>query len=456
MLATILIIILYKFPLSHIFEGLQIAEPGKSLLDPFDTAKVEGFNAWYFLIGLFALIINRNAWQGSQAYQVSAKSPHEQKMAGVLGQFRGFTLLWALTLLPLVAYLIMHHPDYTDWAAQVNAQLALIEDPQVRDQMTTPITMTLWMPLGLMGAFAAVMFAAFISTHDTYLHSWGSIFVQDVYLPLRNREIDTKKHLQLLRLSIFGVAVFIFLFSSFYRQTQDILLFFALTGAFWLGGAGVVIVGGLYTSWGTTRGAFAGLTSGTLLATAGMVCEHWWENWYDEDFFLTGQEVYFFAMCVAWTLYVMFSLAEKRVFNIDKMLHRGEFVVASDHAATGGKTVAERWNWRTALGITADFTRGDKLIYGFTVVKSMGLFALWLVMTIAAFTVGVSIEGWTTYHYWVNTVFFIVLTMAVIVWLTIGGMRDVLQLYRDLREAKRDFSDDGTVRDHDFDLKTDA
>ena len=455
-LATILIIILYKFPLSHIFEGLQIAEPGKSLLDPFDTAKVEGFNAWYFLIGLFALIINRNAWQGSQAYQVSAKSPHEQKMAGVLGQFRGFTLLWALTLLPLVAYLIMHHPDYTDWAAQVNAQLALIEDPQVRDQMTTPITMTLWMPLGLMGAFAAVMFAAFISTHDTYLHSWGSIFVQDVYLPLRNREIDTKKHLQLLRLSIFGVAVFIFLFSSFYRQTQDILLFFALTGAFWLGGAGVVIVGGLYTSWGTTRGAFAGLTSGTVLATAGMVCEHWWEDWYGEDFFLTGQEVYFFAMCVAWTLYVMFSLAEKRVFNIDKMLHRGEFVVASDHAATGGKTVAERWNWRTALGITADFTRGDKLIYGFTVVKSMGLFALWLVMTIAAFTVGVSIEGWTTYHYWVNTVFFIVLTMAVIVWLTIGGMRDVLQLYRDLREAKRDFSDDGTVRDHDFALKTDA
>ncbi len=455
-LATILIIILYKFPLSHIFEGLQIAEPGKSLLDPFDTGNVEGFNAWYFLIGLFALIINRNAWQGSQAYQVSAKSPHEQKMAGVLGQFSGFTLLWALTLLPLVAYLIMHHPDYTDWAAQVNAQLALIEDPQVRDQMTTPITMTLWMPLGLMGAFAAVMFAAFISTHDTYLHSWGSIFVQDVYLPLRNREIDTKKHLQLLRLSIFGVAVFIFLFSSFYRQTQDILLFFALTGAFWLGGAGVVIVGGLYTSWGTTRGAFAGLTSGTVLATAGMICEHWWEDWYGEDFFLTGQEVYFFAMCVAWTLYVMFSLAEKRVFNIDKMLHRGEFVVASDHAATGGKTVAERWNWRTALGITADFTRGDKLIYGFTVVKSMGLFALWLVMTIAAFTVGVSIEGWTTYHYWVNTVFFIVLTMAVIVWLTIGGMRDILQLYRDLREAKRDFSDDGTVRDHDFDLKTDA
>jgi SSS family solute:Na+ symporter len=455
-LATILIIILFTFPLSHIFDGLKISEPGKSLLDPFDTANVEGFNAWYFLISLFALVINRNAWQGSQAYQVSARTPHEQKMAGVLGQFRGFTLLWALTLLPLVAYLIMHHPDHTDWAALVNAQLAQIPDEQVRDQMITPITMTLWMPIGLMGAFAAVMFAAFISTHDTYLHSWGSIFIQDIYLPLRGKEIDTKKHLRLLRFSIFGVAVFIFLFSSLYRQTQDILLFFALTGAFWLGGAGVVIVGGLYTKWGTTRGAFAGLTSGTVLATAGMICEHWWEDWYGEGFVLTGQEVYFCAMCVAWTLYAVFSLSEKHEFNVDKMLNRGQYAVASDRVATEVEPVKEGWNWRSALGVTAEFSRGDKLIYGFTVVKSLGLFGLWLGMTIAAFTVGISIEGWTTYHYWVNAVFFIVLTLGVMIWLTIGGLRDVTQLFKDLREAKRDFSDDGTVRDHDFELKDGA
>jgi SSS family solute:Na+ symporter len=421
-------------------------------LDPFDTGELDDFNSWYFLISLFALVINKNAWQGSQAYQVSAKTPHEQKMAGVLGQFRGFTLLWALTLLPLVAYMIMHHPDYTDWAAQVNAQLSLIADEQVRDQMITPITMTLWMPVGLMGAFAAVMFAAFISTHDTYLHSWGSIFVQDIYLPWTGKTLDTRRHLRLLRIAIFGVAVFIFLFSSFYRQTQDILLFFALTGSFWLGGAGVVIVGGLYTSWGTTRGAFAALTSGSILATAGMICEHWWEDWTGEDFLLTGQEVYFFAMCVALALYAAFSLSEQRHFNVDKLLNRGEYVVASDHTGTGGQVVKEPWNWRNALGITEDFTRGDKLIYGFTVVKSMALFSLWIVMTVWALTVGISLEGWATYHYWVNTVFFIVLTTGVMIWLSIGGLRDVFALFRDLKVAKRDHADDGTVRDHDYEL----
>ena len=452
-LAIILILILVNFPLGKIFEGLLIADTGQSLLDPFDTEDLPDFNYWYFLIGLFALVINKNAWQGSQAYHVSAKTPHEQKMAGVLGQFRGFTLLWALTLLPLVAYTIMHHPDYAGWATQVQSQLDLIPDEQIRDQMITPITMTMWMPIGLMGAFAAVMFAAFISTHDTYLHSWGSIFVQDVYLPWRGKEIDTKQHMRLLRMAIFGVAVFIFLFSSFYRQTQDILLFFALTGAFWLGGAGVVIVGGLYTSWGTARGAVAALTSGSILATAGMVSEHWWEDWTGEEFFLTGQEVYFFAMCVAWVLYVIFSFSEKRRFNIDKLLHRGEFVVASDRAATGGQYVKQAWTWRTALGITDDFSVGDRLIYGFTIVKSLGLFGLWVVMTTWALTAGVSKEGWATYHYWVNAVFFIGLTFVVMIWLSIGGLRDIFHLYRDLREAKRDLKDDGTVRDHDYEVQ---
>ena len=92
-LVTILILLLVKFPLVQIFEGLQIAEEGKSLLDPFSAGDVEGFDPTYFLIGLISMVINRMAWQGSQAYHVSAKSPHEAKMAGVLGSYRGWALL---------------------------------------------------------------------------------------------------------------------------------------------------------------------------------------------------------------------------------------------------------------------------------------------------------------------------------------------------------------------------
>jgi solute:Na+ symporter, SSS family len=453
-LIVILILLLIKFPLSTIFEGLQIAEPGKSLLNPFDTDNVKGFDSYYFLIALFAMIINHKAWQGSQAYNVSAKSPHEAKMAGVLGSYRGWALLWSLTLMPLVAYTIMHHPNYADWAVQVQGVLDGIPDEQVRDQMITPLTMTLYMPVGLMGAFAAVMFAAFISTHDTYLHSWGSIFIQDIYLPWTGKELDPKQHMRLLRISIFGVAIFIFLFSSLYQQTQDILLFFALTGAFWLGGAGVVIVGGLYSSWGTTRGAFAALTTGTTLATTGMFLEHFCMDWFGRDFPLSGQEVYFFSMAVAWVFYIGFSLTDRHTFNLDKMLHRGEYVVASDRQATGGRDIKRQWNWRMALGITEEFTRGDKIIYGITIAKSLMFFGLWIVMTITWYTVGISDDGWATYHYYVNAMFFIGTSFIVMVWLSIGGLKDLVALLKDLKEAKRDFSDDGTVRDHDFEVKT--
>jgi len=53
---------------------------------------------------------------------------------------------------------------------------------------------------------------------------------------------------------------------------------------------------------------------------------------------------------------------------------------------------------RTALGITDDFTRGDKIIYGITVGKAILFFSLWIVMTTAVYTVGVSEVGWATYH----------------------------------------------------------
>ena len=57
----------------------------------------------------------------------------------------------------------------------------------LRNQMRTPLAMAVMLPAGLKGLLCAAMLAAFISTHDTYLHSWGSIFVQDVAIPVRSR-----------------------------------------------------------------------------------------------------------------------------------------------------------------------------------------------------------------------------------------------------------------------------
>ena len=94
--------------------------------------------------------------------------------------------------------------------------------------MRAPFVLSEVLPVGLLGAFAALMLAAFISTHDTYLHSWGSIFIQDVIMPFRKKPFEKDEHIKVLRYSIFGVAIFIFLFSQAQYQTQAFDLTFFL------------------------------------------------------------------------------------------------------------------------------------------------------------------------------------------------------------------------------------
>jgi hypothetical protein len=104
------------------------------------------------------------------------------------------------------------------------------------------------------------------------MHSWGSIFVQDVILPFRKKPFTPKQHLSVLRWGIAGVAVFGFFFSLLYKPTEYILMFFALTGAI-ISGSGAVILGGLYWKKGTTPAAWTSMIVGSLLAVGGLVVD---------------------------------------------------------------------------------------------------------------------------------------------------------------------------------------
>jgi SSS family solute:Na+ symporter len=128
------------------------------------------------------------------------------------------------------------------------------------------------LPTGLKGLFVAVMLCFLITTQDTYLHSWGTIFVQDVVLPLRKKAFTPKQHVWLLRISIIFVAIFAFFFSLLYKQTDFILMFMAITGAV-VSGTGAMLIGGLYWRRGTTAGAISALTVGWLIPVILLVVE---------------------------------------------------------------------------------------------------------------------------------------------------------------------------------------
>src|SRR5690606_29964984 len=125
----------------------------------------------------------------------AAKSPHEAKMAGILAEFRGQVLFLLTMLVPVAVFAMMHLPQFAAEAAVVNETVAGIDNPQIQKQMLVPIGISQLLPVGLMGLFAAVIVAAAVSTDDTYLHSWGSIFIQDVVMPLRKKPLSKKAHM---------------------------------------------------------------------------------------------------------------------------------------------------------------------------------------------------------------------------------------------------------------------
>ena len=293
-------------------------------------------------------------------------------------------------------------------------------------QMRVPLALRHILPIGITGVFCALCIFLLVSTDTTYMHSWGSIIVQDIILPLRGRPFTPHQQLRLLRLVITSVAVFAFFFSYYFAQVDFILMFFAITGAIWLGGAGPCIVGGLYWRRGTATGAFAALTAGSILAVGGIIAQKTWVEhlypWLEtggwrprltavvegfsrpfepfiewrvtpDKFPINSQEIYFFAMVISVSLYAGLSLlTSKEAFNMERMLHRGKYRRQDEV-----EIVPEAFAWRTAyrklLGINSQYSRGDRVLAWSVFLYSM----LWGFGTFVVLTI------WNTVLPWPNT-----------------------------------------------------
>ncbi|MBQ9502923.1 MAG: sodium:panthothenate symporter, partial [Lentisphaeria bacterium] len=351
----------------------------------------------------------------------------------------------------------------------------------IYSQMLAPVAIKHMLPVGITGIFCAIMLFLMISTDTTYMHSWGSIIVQDVILPFRKKAFTPHQQLRLLRLVIAGVAVFAFLFSFFFSQMDYILMFFSITGAIWLGGAGPCIVFGLYWKRGTTAGATAALLSGSILAVGGIVMQQLWEKtfypWLVEldmveavdaalrtasapfdpyikwqidpaKFPINSQEIFFIAMLVSITLYVAVSLLTcRKPFDMDKMLHRGIY-------SASGKPVEKtpltpRLILRKLIGIDENYTRGDRIL-------AWSVFCYSFVYSFLLIFVGVVIwnrispwpvEWWS--HYFLITKILVAGLIGLVstVWFSIGGTLDLMKLFKRLAEKQDNVLDDGRVTD---------
>jgi SSS family solute:Na+ symporter len=417
--------------------GLLTAPQGASLVNPYRASQVPDFNFWYFLIGVIGVVYTWMSWQGTQGYNSSAKSAHEARMAWVLYAWRIIPQTLVLLVIAVVAYAVLHNPDFTAQAARATEVLQGAGSPMIQSQLRVPVVLQQLLPPGLMGAFTAVMLATALTCKSAYMHSWGAIFVQDVLIPLRGKPLEPRAHLRVLRWSILFVAAFTFAFSLLFQQSQAIFLFFAITGAIFAGGSGAVIIGGLYWRRGTTAAAFTAMILGATIAVGGIVILQ-----LQPGFPVNGQWFWGIAMVAASVGYVAVSLLGKSTgADLDRLLHRGAHALPQDQVAA---TDLPPVGWR-ALGLDREASGSDRLI----VLATYG----WILLWVAVFVVGtvinlsrdVSESAWASFWH-----IFLIVNLAagvvVLLWFGTLGIRDLRRMLRALRGRERDATDDGFVR----------
>jgi SSS family solute:Na+ symporter len=430
---VVMVALLCLLKWQQIADALAAVPVGQSLLNPFDAGKVQDFNIWFVLIGIFGCVYGAMGWQGTQGFNAAAASPHEAKMGGILGQWRGFARIMMFNFFAVCAYVFLNNPDFATQSAPVGGVLDSIANPQVQNQMRVPVALRYLLPVGIKGVFCATMLFAMLATDGAFMHSWGSILVQDVILPFRKKALSPQQHIRWLRWAISGVVVFVFFFSLLFRQTDYILMFLAITGTIYGGGIGAVVIGGLYWKKGTTPAAWAAMIVGSGLAVAGIVLRQ-----LDKNFPINGQWMYLIAMVSAIVVYVAVSLLTCREdFDLARMLHREP-----------GTAAKRRWTFGALLGFDEHFTRGDKLVSGGLFAWGLFWFAVCIGGTIWNLVSPWPVSWWA--QYWRVTAVWVPLVIGGVtaIWFTWGGVRDLRRLFRSLQTLKRDAEDAGAVVHH--------
>lgn len=465
MYITVGIAVVVLFSWRQVSVALVSGPPGQSYINPFDTTARADFNIWYMLIGILLSIYN---FRGVSAFSTAARSAHEAKMAGVLGWWRGFVGTGFGTLVMLAAFTVLHNPDFAHHQASINTILDTIPNESVRSQMRIPLAIRMMLPAGIRGAFFTIGLFGIIASFGSALHGHGGTFVQDVVLPFRTKPLDPKTHIRWLRLGVFGVALFGFIFSMLFIPSDALMLFGSFAGAIYLGGAGAAIIGGLYWKRGTTQGAWVSMILGCVLALVGRIGYETWNRglhtWlvqhtgpgalheyllaHADRFPLNAQWMSLYIAIISTISYVVVSLlTHEEGFDMDRMLHRGKYAI--EKIAEINVAAKRRFSFGKLIGVDEHYTLGDKFIAYGIFTWEFGSNVIGLIILLWNIFFWRWPDSWWLMWMGVRGALLIPLIgFAVVIWISIGAIRDMIKLLRALKTAVRNDADDGMVRGH--------
>ena len=96
---------------------------GQSFLNPYDVRGLRDFNMFALVVSVYVTIINRGNWAGVGS-NVAARSPHEQKMAGIMGTWRGMFHSVIYILLVIMVIATLNHQSMAEKAREVRNDLS--------------------------------------------------------------------------------------------------------------------------------------------------------------------------------------------------------------------------------------------------------------------------------------------------------------------------------------------
>ena len=355
-------------------------------------------------------------------------------------------------------------------------------------QQTLPLVLRHVAPPWILSLLVLLVLLLVVSTDDTRIFDTTTTWMQDFILPFFRRPPSPRFHLAMFKGVAVTIGILFWCGSSFFAQLDYISMFVTIFTSLWVAGAGAVVTLGLYWRRGTTAGAYAAIISGGGISLAAILVQrnwasavypwlaaHGWEagvrhlletlsspfvpwiDWRVTDtlwpvkFPVNSIEISFIAGMTAFLLYVAISLLTcKEPFDLDRMLHRKHSDEAADEKPAVARPSFGRRLLNHLVGITPEFTKGDRIIAWVGFFKHMvwDWCIAYALCAIVAWFCHWGVREWSIRCFVVILVVPIAVNAFTTVWFTWGTVRDLRHLFRDLAARKRNDLDNGMVEGH--------
>lgn len=219
------------------------------------------FIVYFLCVGMIGVI-----WQPEMSRPLSAENPRVARRIFWISSATAVGRAIIPMFFGAAAFAYTHAASYTGEYAN-DGQYAM---PEMMGQI---------LPIGVAGLLLAGMFAAFMSTHDSYLLAWSGVIVRDVISPIRamldknndgrNEDgtwggLSSEREVYWTRAIVVVLAVFLGVFGALYQLPETAFKYMYITGSIYFAGAVGTIALGLYWKKANTVGAYCALVLGAI------------------------------------------------------------------------------------------------------------------------------------------------------------------------------------------------